>query len=455
MSRAWIPLAAACLTTAIGCNLEDLRIGRTEHGPRGLRVAAPGVNTWDVSWRGWDAIEQNNGLMTLRHVPGAGGRTLSLEIGGDDAFAVFPENEGKTWPVDGREASVHFGGHYTAIGPERIWTVHDQPFNPHGGPYEVEYDTDNADRHTVRLTSRPGTWKGATIDIDRSITVHRGTTHVIIDETVTNRGPDPLTFYIWDFTQLDALDRRAAGRRLRPLSVYMPVPVEDGRKMYHSFLPPDPLMNEQFDESLPADVLAIHFNAVQFKVASHAEEWWVAAVDRETGWTYVKVFDPQQDARYVDDNGPIEVYGSHMDSPRDEPFVELELLTGIERCRPGRGITQREHWYATICRGPILSFSPAGVVCERLAFERDETQGRLSGRFGVFHLGSVRADAFGKDNRPLASSEPVPIDPREELVLDLAVPLRAGTEEVVLKVFDHNGDYVGELGRAKVSPGAS
>ena len=437
----------ACLLAG-GCSWFEGSSGTV--GGTDVLVDAFPVKTRDVSWRGWSAIEQTNGLITMRHVPAAGARTMSLEINGDDAFLVFPDEMGKTYQADGRDNSVHFGGHYTCIGPERIWGVHEQPFNPHAGPYRVRQRVQKEDRHELDFASRPDTWRGATISIDRRITIHRGNTHVIVDEKVMNRGPDPLEFYVWDFTQIDAMKRRPANPGLRRLSVYVPVPLKDGRKAYTAFFEPKPEMRAQFDHRLPADVLAIHYAAEQFKIASHADDWWVAAVDHDTGWTYVKAFDRAEGARpvTVDNNGPIEVYGANRDEPLGGSFVELELLAGMGRHDSGDVIEQREHWYATTCKGPVLDFTPAGVVCDKLTAERDGEYYDVTGRFGVFHLGTARLRAVDQRGKTLFTGEPILIDPRKEFTLTATAPAKEDAAGLILEVFDHQAELAGELARA-------
>lgn len=445
----WAALSGAVTgLAAAGCNFE--RIGSVFTGPREQRVEirAEPVSTRDVAWRGWSAIEQSNGLITLRHVPDAGGRTLSLEIGGDDAFLVMPQQAGNRYPADSRDTGVHFGGHYIAIGPERIWNVNEQPFNPHSGPFQVVGRTPSRDQHELRLVSRPDTWKGATIAAARTITVRRGTTHVTLDEQLTNRGPGPLDFYLWDFTQLDGVNRRLPQRQLRNISVYVPVPPSPPgtrRKLYHVFPTTQSRPAEQFDERLPGDVLAIHYRGIEFKIASQAVDWWVAAVDHDTGWTYVKSFEPQPGARYVDGNGPVEVYGSTRDPAGGMAFLELELLTGFVRKASGESIEQREHWYATICKGPVLAVTPAGLVCEPLKATRDGNYFDVSGRFGVFHQGSARLNLLDEAGAVLFAGEPEIIDPRQEFRVAMTLPAEAGAHRIVLVVHDYRGKSAGEL----------
>jgi len=447
----WIRLIGLSVCVGIaGCSLmETWENPFNSAEPEFVQVKVPRLETHRVPWRGWSAIEQSNGLMTLRTVPAAGGRTLSLEIGGDDAILVFSHHEGKTYPADSRDNSVHFGGHYSCIGPERSWSVDEQPFNPHAGPYEARVFAKASGYHRLHLASLVDTWRDATISITRTITVYRGTTHVIVDERIINRGTEPLAFYLWDFTQIDGRRGTGVDRPLRNLSIYVPVPRDGNEKVFTSFFPPSAKKEAQFDESLPTDILAIHYAAEMFKVASHARQWWVATVDHDSGWTYVKAFDVDISASYVDNNGPIEVFGSGMDFPLGQ-FVEMELLTGINTYPPGEGVEQREHWYACICKGPVLAFTPVGLVCGKLNVERDRDYLDLSGRFGVFYFGSARLEMFDAEGNVVDTSEPIPIDPREEFVLSATLPARDDVETIVLKVYDAQDRYRGELADVRV-----
>lgn len=425
---------------------EPLR-GMSENLPA---VATEPARTRDVTWRDWQAIEQTNGLITLRHVPAAGGRTLSLQINGHDNFLVFPRQQGKTYAAGSLDSSVHFGGHYGCIGPERRWSVNDQPFNPHAGPYDARRAVDEPDRQSIEMVSLPGSWKGGTVSMKRTITMHRGNTHVIVDETVTNRGPEPLDFHLWDFTQIDGIDRDRPGHALRNLSFYLPLPRVESRQPYHSFLTKTPEMMAQFEYLSEDHILAIHFKGVEFKVASHALKWWIAAVDHATGWTYVKAFDAAPGSRYMDGNGPIEVYGSGYDREKGQAFVEMELLTGFQRCRPGKGIEQREHWYATTCSGPVLDLTPVGTICERLKLAGDQQYYDVSGRFGVFYRGLARLKLVDHRDEVLFAGEPIPVDPREEFRLSATLPAKEGAVAVVLVILDHAHQEAGELARVRV-----
>ncbi len=444
MPRRCLGPVSGVLLTAMGCSSLEREPSAESRPPL---VRPDPVITQDTLWKGWSAIEQSNGLITLRHVPAAGGRTLSLEFNGDDAFMVFPKDQGRTYPADSRRGSVHFGGHYACIGPERIWSVEDQPFNPHGGPYDVLRETSNPDQHTLVFSSRAGTSKAATVAMQRTITMHRGNTHVIIDEKITNMGAEPLEFYLWDFTQIDTGSRREPGNPLRNITFYLPAS-PNGK--FTSMLAPKPGTLTTLGP--PQNVIAVNYAPEQFKIATHPDNWCIAAVDHDSGWTYVKMFDPQPQARYVDNNGPVELYGSSMDKPMGRPFAEMELLTGLRRYLPGEALQQREHWFVTNCKGPVWSVSPVGVVCEPLRASRgdDRSQFGVSVRFGVFYQGSCQLRLVDAVEKTLFAGKPMAVNPCYEFTLTANLPFEPGAASVVLDVFDHRREKVGELARDRL-----
>jgi hypothetical protein len=439
----WCVAVAGMVAFAGGCSwLEEAFGGGQRH------ANVPAVSSRETSWRGWDVVEQTNGFVTMRHVPAIGGRTMSLEIGGDDAFLVWPGRAGRVQPAGTQPVGVAFGGHYCCLGPEKRWDVNNQAFNPHSGPYRYRLDRSNDAEHTLTLTSRPGTWKDVTWEAERSITIRRGNTHVTIDERIANRGRQPIDYYLWDFTQIDALDAQG---RMRKLTVYLPVPERDGKKLYRQLGPDTEDVLAQFDESVGPGVVAIHYAGAMFKVASDAGDWWLACVDRDSGWTYVKAFEPQRGARYVDNNGPIEVFGSKINRKTPLAFLELELLTGLRRYRPGDVLHQREHWYATICcHGPVVRVNDVGIVAEPLRCRAQADSVAVEGRFGVFYAGFAEVHLFNDAGLPVGRSDPIAINPTRELVLDTQMPTREPPARVMLHVFDYRGRRVGALDSASI-----
>jgi hypothetical protein len=135
-----------------------------------------------------------------------------------------------------------------------------------------------------------------------------------------------------------------------------------------------------------------------------------------------------------------------------QPFVEMELLTGIGRYRPGEALTQREHWFATSCKGPIVEVTPVGVVCEPLRVSRpgDGRQLSVSIRFGVFYLGTLQVSLLDVQGKTLYAAEPKAVNPCFEYVFNAALPNQAAAEHLVLEVFDYRHNKVGELARAKL-----
>ncbi|NLX13927.1 MAG: hypothetical protein GXY44_09790 [Phycisphaerales bacterium] len=411
------------------------------------KIIVEPLETRQVEWSGWSAIEQGNGLLTLRHVPAAGGRTLSCMIHEDDVFWVNDQWRGQRRPADAQETGIDFGGNYLAIGPQRSWSLQQQPFNPNAGPWQAEIENQDALSHTVRMTSRPGTLRGATVEMERSITMHRGNTHVRIEQKATNRGPDSIDFLLRTVTEIDGLRRRTADQPLRRLSFFFPVPLLDGVKKYRPILSLQTQTGTHFDASLPEDVLAVHYGGQAVQVISDSRKGWIAAVDRQSGWTFIKTLDALESAGYVDQHGPIELATGAMDRAQNLAVNRMELLGGFQRCRPGADIAQIEHWYAAVCQGPILAVTSVGAACEPLALRQEKEYIDVSGRFAVFYRGLARLAVLDHRDRELFVGEPIPIDPRQELLINATLPVKDKADVVVLRIHDYLDEPVGELAR--------
>ncbi len=403
--------------------------------------------TGQTRWQGWSAVEQTNGLLTLRHVPAIGGRTMSLELAGTDAFYINPKLKGQTLELNSKDTAVLFGGHFAGLGPQRLWNKNQQPFNPVAGPYKYFVNAEQKDRHTVRMVSQRGTWRGATIAMERSISMYKGNTHIEIQEQLTNHGPDPLDCLLWDVTRLDAIDRQRGENILRPMKIYTPVKMVDGQKKFRALKESGKL---KVNKELPNDVLEIPYKGMPIKLVSDADKHWIAAVDQHTGWTYIKQFEGGETGHYIDNEGPIRVTASAYDPVRGRAVVNLELLTSFARCQPQKSIRQKAHWYATVCKGPILELTRVGAVCRKLSLKADKKYYDLAGRFGVFYRGFARLVILDRDGEPVFTGPTMPIDPREEFIVSAALPADDDADTIVLKIYDHNNEYVDNLAEVRV-----
>jgi len=131
---------------------------------------------------------------------------------------------------------------------------------------------------------------------------------------------------------------------------------------------------------------------------------WVATVDGRQGDVFVQRFRFEPDKPYPDGSsvefwhngvGRIQAYNRWIDLPSDReenPYVfESELLSPLARLAPGESYKWQYEWTACRIGGdfPVLDCTPAGLVAEPLTCRRDDQGARVTGRFGVFHLGRV------------------------------------------------------------------
>ena len=331
-----------------------------------------------------------------------------------------------------------------------------------GQPYTCELLTNSSDEAALRLTSAADLRSG--IQFSRVIRVARDTTRVGFKATMKNIDTRPRRWGIWAHTQLDAtrpdgVSRNEQMRAWCPLNPHSHFP----RGFQVIF---GELDNPSFQPDADRGLLQVQYRYQVGKIGLDSAAGWVATVDGAAGAAFVQrfVFEPQ--AEYPDGSsvefwhngvGTIHAYGKDMameDNPAKNPYVfESEVLSPYAQLEPGQSYTWCYDWYATSIGGdfPVLDCTPAGVVAEPLTATLDSGRMTLGGRFGVFHVGDVRAQFRDDKDRCLATVVVSPrVSPLQAVVLDTKLEAPPGATSVRLVLIDKHGASVGELAGCRV-----
>lgn len=372
-----------------------------------------------VNVQSFSMVEQSNGLVTLRHMPAVGGKTIAIRFADDDPLV----------------------GHQVRLGPDRLWPPTAQPDNLTAGHYHYS-ESLLPDRTTVRMVSPTATSGKATVTVEHDITMRQGTTRIELEERLFNRGPDPLDYQLIDSLMLDGRHQPVPEAALRKWVLYLPVEMREGNKDY--LLDAADSDAVEVDERQPGDLIAVHYRGQPFQLISRADRQWIVALDSETGWTLVRQFDTREKERFFNEDGPI-----HLIACADSDTIDLQLRSGFVRRRPNRSITRLETWCLTRCRGPILEVKETAVVCARMVAARDKEYYDISGRYGVFYRGHARLIVLDAEDEALFTSRPIAIEPGKEFKLSAALPADEDAVDIVLKIYDYQDEPVGELDRTR------
>jgi len=136
----------------------------------------------------------------------------------------------------------------------------------------------------------------------------------------------------------------------------------------------------------------------------------------------------------------------------ENPYVfESEVLSPFAQLQPGQSYSWRYDWYATHIGGdfPVLDCSETGVTAEPLRAQTDGPQTHLTGRFGVFAPGTLRAE-FADTHGFLLATHALPLtaSPLQPLVVDTRLVSPKAAASVKLLWLGTNGKDQGQLARA-------
>jgi len=182
------------------------------------------------------------------------------------------------------------------------------------------------------------------------------------------------------------------------------------------------------------------------KMFSFLSEGWISFVDERDEQSYTKIFEIFPDNNnHPDDNSNFEIYSS------GGKYIELEVLSPIEAIDGGGdSIRYDEYWYTAKVNGPVRSANHAGIIKERLNF--DKSSGQISGEFGIFNNGSLRIVYFNKDNQEIGSLDATTVNATDKYTLSTNLSLPENTEEIRILAYDAEGSFIGVLDAVSADP---
>ncbi|MFQ6115069.1 MAG: DUF4380 domain-containing protein, partial [bacterium] len=160
-----------------------------------------------VEYENWSAYSLNNGIITLTIVPDIGGRVMEFNLGEHPLFYVNSAEFGKLYNPPKTEAEQvwhNYGGYKTWPAPQSRWGGPPDPIGSllDGGKYTGRITKQSGDVAEVEVVSPRDDVIG--IQFIRQIKILKGTTHVIARQTMVNISDKPVTWSIWDVTQVPA-----------------------------------------------------------------------------------------------------------------------------------------------------------------------------------------------------------------------------------------------------------
>ncbi|MBI2940132.1 MAG: DUF4380 domain-containing protein [Chloroflexi bacterium] len=426
--------------------------------------AVPRCRVGHIHFRGWRAIELDNGLVGAVAVPDIGGRIMAFDLGFHSFLWTDPRLAGKLFTAeenqgDGSLASwKNYGGDKTWPAPQG-WDTDEQWHGPpdpvlDSGRYTVERVESTAEAATVRLRSPEDPRTG--IQLVRELTLHQGRSHATLHLEMRNVSGRERTWSIWDVLQLDATCRTGDGRETHNDQAWLYIPIDPASRFSRGYqVTYGDKDNPQWRTDVSPNLLAVQYQYRLGKVVVDSSAGWLAFVDRTTDFAFCERFTYYAGMPYPDGGASVECWTTGIGEPvggldyrRERIYhLEAEVLGPLRTLAPGEAQALDIEWHAARCPGPIVDVTAAGCSHQRLSAEDVSAGVRLTGVFGVFAWGEAQLVWRGATGQELGVESIGPADPLGVLAVDLVRRVPTGAAAVELRVADTQGQLVGELDR--------
>ncbi len=432
-------------STGMGSNLGAAgTLGTPSPGVLGGHRAGPGgVTTEEGDYYGRPCLKLSNGLVTVVVVPDLGGRVMEYKLGGHPflwvnvpQISAFDESAGAgTWQ--------NWGGYKVWPAPQDQWNG---PPDPEGsqldsGKYTGAFGPADNGAQAIVVESPPDP-DVTGLKYRRVVKCYPGTSRVTVEQTMTNVGKQPVTWSLWDVTQVPgALEQDT--KFSREARIYFPL--AEKSRFDHGFTT---LLNggdAQWKPDADTGIMMVEYQGVQGKIGADSTAGWVAYVDDKHDYTYVKRFSVDANAEYPDGGCTVEVFTSG-----DLPYMEVEVLSPLVTLQPGESSTFTEDWYAARCPGPIVDCTEVGAISVPVKARSSGKDVRVTGKLGVFTPGQLQLVLVGRDGRVLKTQAGPKVSPEEVVTLDQKLPLPDGCEEVRVALLGSDNAPAGRLAVATV-----
>lgn len=423
--RWWLLFAATALAALTGCGEGEKSDGTPTKQVEPAEAAA-------AKWQDWTTVALRNGLVTAQIVPTLGGRVMAFEFDGRNLLYANPKLLGQAPPAAGAEAP-NFGG-MTALAADVSSTKLAL------GTYAATIDRERGQEAVVKLASERDEAAGLTLT--RDLTLARGGTVLRLTHNLTNVGTASRSTYLADTSQhpgslQDGETHNALLQLILPLAAKSPL--ANGYKV---------VSGEAGEQLAAADGrLTLKYGGAELLVGADDDDGWVAWFDQQHKTVLAKFTTPTTGTRYADDQSAT-LYAAPA---KKESYVAATLRSPLTEIAAGGKLGLEVCYAATHCPGPVVSVTPAGVVCVPLSGERGEQTVTLGGVFGVFYTGFAQVVFLNKDGAELARTSPVAVNPLTEYRLNQPAALPDGATQASLVLLTADRVQIGELDRCLVS----
>lgn len=212
-------------------------------------------------------------------------------------------------------------------------------------------------------------------------------------------------------------------------------------------------------------IFRLHWLYLENEVWLDSDAGWLAVVDDSTKYGMIERFQYFADQEYpgkaslifykngaalgLDDTGMPVLRSNH---PEEAPYyMEAEINSPMKRLEPGASYALDTSWFPVRASKDVKGVSAAGIVERPLTASIQAGRLQISGSFGVFFAGKLKAHIFDLHGAECEVVELKSVDPLKAVELNTTINLAAGATRVALHLSDERGIDRGNLGEAEIT----
>jgi hypothetical protein len=132
-------------------------------------------------------------------------------------------------------------------------------------------------------------------------------------------------------------------------------------------------------------------------------------------------------------------------------YMEAEINSPLAVLGPGETYAFDTTWFPSRLNGDLSTVTEAGLVAQSLAARRNGDKIDLSGSFGVFFPGELKAFFYDEGGRGTGDATVESVHPQEPIMLHQAIAAPKNTARVSIHLIDSSGVDRGALGEVFVT----
>jgi hypothetical protein len=414
-------------------------------------------------YEGWQAQQVSNDWVQLTFVPQLGGRLMQVTFNGHPYLFVNPVYKGKyISPTEAAGRWINYGGDKIWPLPEgdedeQHWQGASTPLDD--GPYAFSVVAQGP-RCAVRLEGPPDPPTG--LQYTREISIGSDSPEISFHAITKNFTGHSIAWSVQSVSQYNLSDAGDptqynhdfwAITPLNPNSAYLlGYHTRDGLASDPSYGTKDGLFR-------------LNWKYLENEVWLDSTAGWVALVDGATQYAMVEKTKHVAGGDYPGKatvifykNGPMvrlnEKGFPYLPSTtlQETPYyMEAELNSPLAVLGPGETYAFDTNWFPSRLSHDFTSVTDAGLVGKPFVVRRSGANLDLSGSFGAFYPGELRAFLYDEGGRKQKEVALVSVRPQDPIALHQSIAADKNVVRVALHLIDSNGADRGALGEEFVT----